>query len=328
MNLSRRSQGFTLVELLVVIAIIATLLGLLLPAVQNAREAARRNTCSNNLSQLAKAVIAYEGKTQVVPGWKNASPRTADTIAVSWPVMILPNLERLDVYKDITNNGIASANPVYLEIFNCASSPVSMNTTSIAYAGNCGNAPYTLNPPYGSPYLQCKGDGVFFDRVSTGTSGAAAAGYPSARIGLDFVSGGDGTATTLMLSEKAGADVTTPGAWNTQITGSAAYDTTTTNHNGFVIGGLVTGQLTATPSPAVVVINPPTSQTNGSAMYPTSNHPGGVMTAFCDGHVTFIRDSILPWVYVQLMTSKTESATALATLPYSSIKTLSEGDFK
>ena len=57
--MSRRSSGFTLVELLVVIAIIGILMGLLLPAVQSARESARQATCSNNLSQLGKAMISY-----------------------------------------------------------------------------------------------------------------------------------------------------------------------------------------------------------------------------------------------------------------------------
>ena len=308
MKTGRPHNGFTLVELLVVIAIISTLMGLLLPAVQNAREAARRNTCSNNLSQLGKAMIAYEGKSQSLPGWKNTSPKTADTGAVSWSAAILPHIERLDIYKDITNNGIASANPVYIELFNCPSSPVATASASLAYAGNCGDAPYTGQ--------QAKGDGALYDRIGI-------SGLPAARIGLDFISGGDGTATTLLFSEKSGPGVASAAAWNTQP--PAAYDNTGMNGNGFVIGKLAAGQLTDSPSPSVVVINPPTSQSplNWNA-YPTAAHPGGVMTVFCDGHVMFLRDGIPPKVYAQLMTSRSDAASTT----YQGLATLNEGDFK
>ena len=73
-------RGFTLVELLVVIAIIGTLVGLLLPAVNAARERARQLTCSNNLGQLAKATFSYatNGKG-VFPGWTQLQKLSSGT---------------------------------------------------------------------------------------------------------------------------------------------------------------------------------------------------------------------------------------------------------
>jgi prepilin-type N-terminal cleavage/methylation domain-containing protein len=90
-----RHRGFTLVELLVVIAIIGILVSLLLPAVQSAREAARRMSCSNNQRQLAVAVINYHDTYKAFPpgivgGWGH-----------SWGANILPQLERQSLFDGI-----------------------------------------------------------------------------------------------------------------------------------------------------------------------------------------------------------------------------------
>ena len=144
MRLQVNKSGFTLVELLVVIAIIGTLMGLLLPAVQSAREAGRRNTCANNLSQLGKAVVSFDGQRNFIPGWCNANISTGSATGsmYGWPVMLLPNLERRDVYRAAENNGgtlISGSHTPYLDLLNCPSTPPDLTSSpSLAYAGNCG----------------------------------------------------------------------------------------------------------------------------------------------------------------------------------------------
>ena len=86
-------RGFTLVELLVVIAIIGTLVGLLLPAVQAAREAARRMSCTNNLKQIGLAVTLHHDARKSFPSGRN----TRDNTGVSWAFRILPYMEESNI---------------------------------------------------------------------------------------------------------------------------------------------------------------------------------------------------------------------------------------
>jgi len=98
-----RKRGFTLIELLVVIAIIAILIALLLPAVQQAREAARRTQCKNNLKQLGLALHNYHDVYNTLPIGAVGSDQWG--WGMSWYMRILPYLEQAPVYNQLTFSG-------------------------------------------------------------------------------------------------------------------------------------------------------------------------------------------------------------------------------
>lgn len=107
----RRLPGFTLVELLVVIAIIGVMVGLLLPAVQAAREAARRMSCSNNLKQIGLAMHNYESTYKMMPpaaftaNPRIGQPRDEDDDGFGWLVSLLPFVEQQSLYDRLAPNG-------------------------------------------------------------------------------------------------------------------------------------------------------------------------------------------------------------------------------
>lgn len=102
----RRRHGFTLIELLVVIAIISVLIGLLMPAVQKAREAASRISCVNNLKQLGLACLNYESTFGMLP------PSRIDDYMATWAVVIMPYMEQDALYTkwDLTKDYYGQTN--------------------------------------------------------------------------------------------------------------------------------------------------------------------------------------------------------------------------
>ena len=347
-----RRHGFTLVELLVVIAIIGTLMGLLLPAVQSAREAGRRNTCANNLNQLGKAFILYDGQRGSLPGWRNQLPGSSNGngVIVSWPVVLLPNIERKDLYNywssgtSITTvssttvllslsstTSIDSISPS-VSIFQCPTTPPDGTPYDpIAYAGNGGSGTEKIANTASAP--QPKGDGVLLDVVSNTELGRT---YSSARTSLDYISSGDGTATTLLLTERCGAVVGVQPPWN----GSSNPNTANlaTGYRNYSASGWGTLDSTSplvfllasgatVPAATAKSINVPTD----GYRYPSSNHPGGVMTCFADGHTQYMRDSIDSQTYCHLMTSNSQNPASMSSALqtwYTNFTPLDETKFK
>jgi len=275
-----RRHGFTLVEMLVVITIIAVLVGLLLPAIQGVREAGRRTVCQNNLYQAAFAAIRHDEQNGFIPGWRN-TPSGTTGAAVFWVVPLFPFMERRDIFNAYMSGG----GTAFVQSLVCPSSPPDAQTSPfVSYAGSVGTGA-----------AAARGVAVMVDTT-----------VMASRVTMDDVSANDGTATTMILSEKCGPFIGTSVLW-----------TATPPQTNFTPIAPVSRAL---PFPVfgiqgtnpTRIINSGTAEASGvhPANAPSSQHPGGAVVAFCDGHTQFLKDSLQRQVYGQLSSWNHPSATA------------------
>ena len=314
--------AFTLVELLVVIAIIAVLISLLLPAVQQAREAARRIMCSNQARQVALALINYETANNEMPppGHAGINPeptlRFGDFVPnygkqISWVVLVLPFMEEQALFDQFDLE-----KPVFEQIGNPAGNqPPVLLCPSDSAEGRYVQASFTENVPLGKGNYAAWVSPFHIDLQSV---------WPGAlgSWGLKLKEAQDGLSKTFMISEvRTRADVTDQrGAWAVPWNGASllAYDA----HHDFTEGGIryrpdVEGQsFMQRPNHTQPNLEPiygcddaqgaqlegmpcstfslSSDETAYLSSAPRSNHIGGVNVVMMDGSAKFIPNEVDP----------------------------------
>lgn len=309
-----KKRGFTLIELLVVIAIIAILISLLLPAVQQAREAARKIQCKNNLKQLVLAVHNYESSYSVLPASRlypdveiedNLGNKSAYQ---SWTTLALPFVDQGNLQNTLDFNyawsSLVNREPIgqKLAVFTCPSTPGTNRADPNWVVGAAAGDYNSVNEIKEKVYSDVFGLPV--------PSESARAGVLAKGTGNKFRDVTDGTSNTIILAEVAGQPFiyTSHGRMNDAMfalytddkvvnvggdyvsadgTGWADPD------NGFSINGASEDGLNKYDT---YMIN----RINTSEVY--SFHPGGAMVALADGSVRFVSESVDSLTFVHVCT--------------------------
>jgi prepilin-type N-terminal cleavage/methylation domain-containing protein/prepilin-type processing-associated H-X9-DG protein len=303
-----RRPGFTLIELLVVIAIIAILLALLLPAVQAAREQARRAACTNNLKQIGLAVANYTNRHGTLPpGYQSIySPIFQEEMGPGWgwASMILPDLEQQSLHDNIIFEtpmqavSMATARTIPLSVFLCPSDNMPSSWTATdsetwLYLGKIYSTGVPICNVAGSNYVGC------FGISEPGVSGEGVF-YRGSYMPLTFIT--DGLTQTLLAGERSenlqqGRGMATwvgavPGA-NLWSCAPNPYDP---DHGTCVeeaSAGMTLGHTGEGHGPG---------DPFGDVNQFTSRHGGGCFFVYCDGHVQFLRKTMNYSVYLALST--------------------------
>lgn len=291
-----RLRGFTLIELLVVIAIIAILIALLLPAVQQAREAARRTQCRNNLKQIGIALHNYHDTFRTFPpGYiaRNVSamqPASAETgPGFGWATLLLPMLEQRNLYDsiDFTLDAVDEPNrtlgATVLPGFLCPTDPApdkfplpgGMLIGSSNYVGIYGYGSVTMMPGQGTGVF-FRNSAIRFRDITDGTSNTICVGERMHEH--DFVNMLDATAANSTWYAAV------PGVMRPA--GMMMMPMMTEGPASLILGHV--GQDGMMGMPAMHR----TPNTTNHIVHFSSQHTGGVQFLLCDGSVHFLSENI------------------------------------
>jgi len=318
--------GFTLIELLVVISIIGMLAGLMLPAVQSAREQGRRTTCMNNQKNIALALIQYEQTKGRFPHWRTSgdfgggtlnvnTPNAVSTpdgyLQLGWIPQIFPYIEQTQLYNVVQNTGYKSADcDLSIETFVCKSAGTAdLNTNN--YVANCGIPDRIVSGDSTTGYVggdTSKSNGMFTDGVCG-----------NVKISINDVK--DGTSNTILISENMQAG----NIWASKE---------------FLVGFCTDGEFPNAPQESAVTpetvdigVSSPMrvnylrdsltdaqtiAATNNIALLdgtynnwawarPSSSHPGVVVAAMVDGSTRVVSESVTAEVLAKVMAPNDKS---------------------
>ena len=278
---SRRWRAFTLVELLVVIAIIGILIALLLPAVQAAREAARRSQCTNNLKQLGLSLHNYHDTYKGFPCGFIVSQPIPNQSEFGWGSLVLPFHEQqaLADAMGVTRSNLTTVLATNLSLaqtvlpaYRCPSDVAEDLNNRLNDAGD-----QSFAQPLGtSNYV---GSGGWYDQQAANPLTADARGIYGANRSFKMRDVTDGTSNTFAISERDGKNCLA-GVWP----GLDLHD----GAGNMVIGN--TNSITAISFAVSAPINAPTQIDCDRGA--SSLHPGGANFLFTDGSVHFISETI------------------------------------